>query len=63
LPFASGEHKKRSRGDKQIGELTTMLRETVDSLLFTAVYPKSQIDIVVEVCRPLDTDQRPLDTD
>ena len=49
VPFSSGEHKKRSRGDRQIGELTTMLRETVEALLFTHNFPKSQVDIIVEV--------------
>jgi len=49
LPFASGEHKKRSRGDRQIGELTTMLKESAEALLLTSVHPRSQIDIVIEV--------------
>mmetsp|Transcript_32096 Transcript_32096/g.80767 ORF Transcript_32096/g.80767 Transcript_32096/m.80767 type:complete len:248 (+) Transcript_32096:36-779(+) len=48
-PFASGEHKKRSRGDRQIGELTSMLRESAEALLLTSVYPRSQIDIVVDI--------------
>jgi len=40
LPFASGEHKKRARGDRQIQELQAMLRDTVEALLFTSVYPR-----------------------
>lgn len=40
LPFASGEHKKRARGDRQIQELQAMLRDTVEALLFTTVYPR-----------------------
>lgn len=43
LPFASGEHKKRSRGDRQIAELSSMLRETVEALLFTTVYPRCDV--------------------
>uniref|UniRef100_A0A7S0VHA9 Uncharacterized protein n=1 Tax=Hemiselmis tepida TaxID=464990 RepID=A0A7S0VHA9_9CRYP len=48
-PFASGEHKKRSRGDRQIGELSSMLRESAEALLLTAVHPRSQIDIIVDI--------------
>mmetsp|Transcript_43485 Transcript_43485/g.106388 ORF Transcript_43485/g.106388 Transcript_43485/m.106388 type:complete len:248 (+) Transcript_43485:160-903(+) len=49
VPFATGERKKRGRGDRQVLELQSMIKETVCSLIFTNQFPRSQIDIVVEV--------------
>jgi exosome complex component RRP41 len=45
----SGERKKRSKTDRATTELSTMLRQTFESLLFTNIFPRSQIDIYVEV--------------
>ena len=45
----SGERKQRSKSDRATAEPATMLRQTFESLLFTNIFPHSQIDIYVEI--------------
>ena len=49
-PYAmTGERKKRSRGDRLTNELATMLRQTFESLLFSNIFPRSQVDFPLSV--------------
>eukprot|EP00961_Rhodomonas_salina_P174425 2352269-Rhodomonas_salina.1 len=49
-PFGgAGDRRKRAKGDRQVGEVASMLRQTFESLLFCNLFPRAQIDITVEV--------------
>ena len=47
--FSSGERKRRPRGDRKSMEMTQHLQQTFEAAILTHLYPKSQIDIFVEV--------------
>ena len=47
--FSTGERKRRPRGDRKSKEMTMHLQQTFDAAILTSLYPKSQIDIFVEV--------------
>lgn len=47
--FSTTERKKRPRGDRKSHEITSHLRQTFEAAIQTELYPKSQIDIYVEV--------------
>ncbi|KAJ8303524.1 hypothetical protein KUTeg_019920 [Tegillarca granosa] len=47
--FSTGERKRRPRGDRKSQEMTMHLRQTFDAAILTNLYPRSQIDIFVEV--------------
>ncbi|KAL5021551.1 hypothetical protein ScPMuIL_000706 [Solemya velum] len=47
--FSTGERKRRPRGDRKSQEMTMHLKQTFDAAIQTALYPRSQIDIFVEV--------------
>ncbi|KAF7970115.1 hypothetical protein HWV62_25000 [Athelia sp. TMB] len=47
--FSTAEHRKRSRGDKRILELAAAIKATFEPVVQTSIYPRSQIDIVVQV--------------
>lgn len=47
--FSTGERKRRPRGDRKSKEMTMHLQQTFDAAILTSLYPKSQIDIYVEV--------------
>ncbi|XP_067651717.1 exosome complex component RRP41-like [Haliotis asinina] len=47
--FSTGERKTRPRGDRKSQEMTMHLRQTFDAAIMTSLYPRSQIDIFVEV--------------
>ena len=47
--FSTGERKRRPRGDRKSQEMTMHLQQTFDAAIVTSLYPRSQIDIFVEV--------------
>lgn len=47
--FSTGERKNRPRGDRKSQEITIHLQQTLSSAIMTELYPKSQIDIYIEV--------------
>ena len=47
--FSTGERKKRPRGDRKSQEMSIHLRQTFEAAIKTELYPRSQIDIFVEV--------------
>ena len=49
-PYSTGgDRRKRTKGDRLVNELSTLITQTFESLLFTNIFPRSQIDIYVEV--------------
>ena len=44
-----GERKNRPRGDRKSIEMTLHMQQTFEAAIMTQLYPKSQIDIFVEV--------------
>ncbi|KAG8866310.1 Exosome non-catalytic core component [Serendipita sp. 405] len=50
LPFSGGTaNRRRGRGDKRLLELAAAIESTFESVIQTGLYPRSQIDIVVEI--------------
>ena len=47
--FSTGERKRRPRGDRKSVEVTQHLKQTFEAAILTQLYPRSQIDIFVEV--------------
>lgn len=47
--FSTSERKKRPRGDRKSQEMSQHLRQTFEAAIKTELYPRSQIDIYVEV--------------
>ncbi|XP_067929557.1 exosome complex component RRP41-like [Watersipora subatra] len=47
--FSTGERKRRPRGDRKSIEMTLHMQQTFEAAIHTQLYPKSQIDIFVEV--------------
>merc|ERR1719186_676157 len=47
--FSTGERKRRPRGDKKSMEMSQHLKQTFEATIKTELYPRSQIDIYVEV--------------
>ena len=47
--FSTSERKRRPRGDRKSIEMTMHLKQTFDAAIMTQLYPRSQIDIFVEV--------------
>jgi len=47
--FSTGERKRRPRGDRKSQEMTLHLKQTFEAAIKTELYPRSQIDIFVEV--------------
>ncbi|XP_074644565.1 exosome complex component RRP41-like [Tubulanus polymorphus] len=47
--FSTGERKRRPRGDRKSQEMTMHLQQTFEAAVMTHLYPRSQIDIFVEV--------------
>ena len=47
--FSTGERKRRPRGDRKSQEMSMHLRQTFEAAVKTELYPRSQIDIFVEV--------------
>lgn len=49
--FSTGERKRRPHGDRKSSEMTLHLKQTFDAAILTQLYPRSQIDIYVQVRR------------
>ena len=47
--FSTGERKRRPRGDRKSLEMSQHLKQTFEATIKTELYPRSQIDIFVEV--------------
>lgn len=47
--FSTLERKRRPRGDKKSQEMTLHIQQTFEATILTQLYPRSQIDIFVEV--------------
>ena len=47
--FSTGERKKRPRGDRRSTETSMLIRRTFEAAILTQLYPRSQIDIYVQV--------------
>lgn len=47
--FSTGERKRRPRGDRKSQEMSMHLRQALQAAIITKVYPRTQIDIFVEV--------------
>jgi len=47
--FSTGERKRRPRGDRKSQEMSMHLQQTFNAAILTSLYPRSQIDIFVEV--------------
>lgn len=47
--FSTGERKRRPRGDRKSQEMSSHLKQTYEAAIKTELYPRSQIDIFVEV--------------
>ncbi|XP_054275833.1 exosome complex component RRP41 [Macrosteles quadrilineatus] len=47
--FSTGERKRRPRGDRKSQEMTMHLKQALTAAIRTELYPRSQIDIFLEV--------------
>lgn len=47
--FSTGERKRKPRGDRKSTELSMIIRRTFEAAILTELYPRSQIDIFVQV--------------
>ncbi|KAF9554015.1 hypothetical protein CPC08DRAFT_767070 [Agrocybe pediades] len=47
--FSTGDRRKRSRGDKRVMEVAGAIKSTFEPVIQTSLYPRSQIDIFVQV--------------
>ncbi|XP_064410076.1 exosome complex component RRP41 [Latimeria chalumnae] len=47
--FSTGERKRRPHGDRKSSEMTLHLKQTFEAAILTKLYPRSQIDIYVQI--------------
>jgi exosome complex component RRP41 len=47
--FSGNERKKKTKGDRRAMEASLVLRQTFEEAVMTLLYPRSQIDIIIEV--------------
>lgn len=47
--FSTNERKNRTKGDRRSTEMTITMEKVFDSAIMTSLYPRSQIDIYVQV--------------
>lgn len=47
--FSTGERKRRPHGDRKSSEMTLHLKQTFEAAILTQLYPRSQIDVYVQV--------------
>lgn len=47
--FSTGERKRRPHGDRKSNEMTLHLKQTFEAAILTQLYPRSQIDIYVQI--------------
>merc|ERR1712013_508615 len=53
--FSTGERKRRPRGDRKSMEMSQHLKQTFEATIKVGLFPRSQIDIFVEVLQVADT--------
>lgn len=51
--FSTGERKRKPRGDRKSTELSMIIRRTFEAAILTELYPRSQIDIFVQVSKAI----------
>lgn len=49
--FSTGERKKRPKGDRKSVEISIAIQRTFEACILTSLYPRSQIDIFVQVSK------------
>ncbi|GBE88447.1 ribosomal protein S5 domain 2-type protein [Sparassis latifolia] len=49
LPFSTGERRRRARADRRVLELASTVKSTFEPVVQTNLYPRSQIDIYIQV--------------
>ena len=49
--FSTGERKNRPRGDRKSLEMSQHLKQTFEATIKVELYPRSQIEIFVEIAR------------
>lgn len=49
--FSTAERKRRPHGDRKSTEMSLHLKQTFEAAVMTQLYPRSQIDIYVKVCK------------
>uniref|UniRef100_A0A8C5SJT2 Exosome complex component RRP41 n=1 Tax=Laticauda laticaudata TaxID=8630 RepID=A0A8C5SJT2_LATLA len=47
--FSTGERKRRPHGDRKSSEMTLHLKQTFEAAILTRLFPRSQIDIYVQI--------------
>eukprot|EP01117_Protostelium_nocturnum_P004035 TRINITY_DN15305_c0_g1_i1.p1 TRINITY_DN15305_c0_g1~~TRINITY_DN15305_c0_g1_i1.p1 ORF type:complete len:249 (-),score=99.92 TRINITY_DN15305_c0_g1_i1:54-800(-) len=47
--FSTGERKKKNKGDRRGTEISSIIKQTFESVILTSLFPKSQIDIFIQV--------------
>jgi exosome complex component RRP41 len=47
--FSTGERKNKTKGDRRAKEISLVLRQTFEAVVMTNLFPRSQIDIYVQV--------------
>lgn len=47
--FSTGERKRKSKGDRRSTEISLVIRQTFESVILTHLFPKTQIDIFMQV--------------
>jgi exosome complex component RRP41 len=48
-PFATGERKKRAKGDRRLQEYALLIQDTLEATIQLHLFPRSQIDVAVHV--------------
>jgi len=48
-PFSTTERKKKTKGDRRATEIALIIRQTFESAIMTSLFPRSQIDIFVQI--------------
>lgn len=47
--FSTGEHKKKSKGNRRQTELSLVIQQVFEAAIITELAPRSQIDIYLQV--------------
>jgi len=47
--FSTGERKAKMKGDRRSMEISLVIRQTFEEAIMTSLYPRSQIDLFIEV--------------
>lgn len=47
--FSTGERKKKAKGDRRSTEISLVIRQTLESVILTHLFPRSQIDVYIQI--------------